>query len=69
MNNPCDICIVNAMCRHRCDKFDDYLRENLPDYWKMWHWHIAGCVRAGSSKLLYLGHHIFKVEGGWSKGE
>ena len=61
--NPCKECLVQAACNRHCVEFEIYLRENLPDRWVMWSWHIGGDVRRGRCKLLYLGKHIFNVEG------
>ena len=32
MNNPCDMCLVNPMCKKECEDLEEYMRELVPTH-------------------------------------
>jgi len=62
--NPCEQCIVDAMCKHPCDLLVDYLKDNLPnpDYHHWQYGTISKALRERVWKLSYLDNKLSGVE-------
>jgi len=64
MNNPCNQCIVNPICKEVCDLLLRYLIDNLPDP-EYHHWQygtIGQALRQRVWKLVYLNDKLIGVE-------
>ena len=62
MQNPCDICIVQAACKIPCEDFCKYVINGVPPFYYGGFYIIACDVRIGTHKFIYLGDHIIGVE-------
>ena len=63
-NNPCDECIVKAMCKKPCDSLTDYLIENLPNpRYHNWRYGTIGkAIKERIWKLHYLNNKVIGIK-------